>query len=121
MFRKYFFLQFLNFYTLNPSKPSSKSSPTLLPLKNYIGQPWSAVVELPARISAWISVRLRMSMSNYPYHTDIRSDIRISKSGSDIRADIHADIRTDIRSHIRTSQSNAASARTSAQISVMYG
>ena len=35
-----------------------------------------------------------MSMSNYPFNTDTRSDIRTSKSDSDIRTDILLDIHT---------------------------
>jgi len=83
-----------------------------------------ALVDLSVRITAWISVKLRMSVSNYPnnhgyplWYTS-RSDIRNTDIHADIGAtDLGAQLTADIRGCMDNSTRPSVMLRISKRIS----
>jgi len=86
----------------------------------------AALAELSVRISAWISVTLRMSVSNYPYNdgypwytsrcdirnTDIHADIGATDLGTQFTADIRGCTDNSTRTSVMLRVSKRISART---------
>jgi len=83
-------------------------------------------VRISAWISVWISVKLRMSVSTYPYnhgypwytsHSDVRNtDIHADIGATDLGAQFTADIRGCTDNSTRTSIMSRISKRISARI-----